>query len=219
LNFSGVAPVFPLPDLSLFPDTQMAYHIFEPRYIEMLESALEGEKLITIALLKPGFENDYHGNPEYYPMGVLGEIIEYETLSNGEYNIVVQGIVRVGIGELVKDFPYRVARVDLIPEDDINGMFEDEKREIILRLGYLAEFSTKGNAFTSILGNQEKFPLLVNVIARTVPVKQEQKYELLTMDTIKQRSKKVLWYLDDQIETLELLKKVDPPVGVDRMIN
>jgi ATP-dependent Lon protease len=197
----------------------MSYRIFEPRYIKMLESVLEGEKLITLALLKLGHEEDDYGNPDYYPMGVLGKILEYESLPNGEYSIIVEGLMRVGIGKLIKDFPYCVAEVEPIPEFDADQFYESEKREILLRLSYLAEYSIKGNAFTNILSNQESIALLVNIIAKTIPMKPNDKYNLLAMDSIKQRADKVLWFLDDQIETLELLKNVDLPIKNNQMMN
>ena len=53
------APIFPLPTVNLFPETTASYHIFEPRYVEMIESVLEGDGLLAMGVLKPGYEEDY----------------------------------------------------------------------------------------------------------------------------------------------------------------
>jgi len=63
LRTRGTIPVFPLPDLVFFPHATLPLHIFEPRYREMTEDALRGDRLIAMALLKPGWERAYDGNP------------------------------------------------------------------------------------------------------------------------------------------------------------
>ena len=60
-SFSGTIPIFPLPNVVLFPNMLLPLHIFEPRYREMVEDALNGEGLIGMALLKEGWQNDYYG--------------------------------------------------------------------------------------------------------------------------------------------------------------
>jgi len=91
------APIFPLPTVNLFPETTASYHIFEPRYVEMIESVLEGDGLLAMGVLKPGYEEDYYGTPEIFPVGCLGKIQSYEKLENGKYNIVLEGLFRVGV--------------------------------------------------------------------------------------------------------------------------
>ena len=49
-------PLFPLPNVVLFPDVFLPLHIFEPRYKQMIARALEGDRIIGMTLLKPGFE-------------------------------------------------------------------------------------------------------------------------------------------------------------------
>ena len=56
-DFSGLAPIFPLPNVVLFPNALLPLHIFEPRYRQMTADALEGERLIAMALLRPGWES------------------------------------------------------------------------------------------------------------------------------------------------------------------
>jgi hypothetical protein len=207
---SKYAPVFPLPGFSLFPGTTSVFHIFEKRYKEMVSDALEGDKLIALALLKPGYEEHYYGNPEIYPVGCLGRITKHEVLENGNYNIVVEGLERVGFSELVQDYPYRVSSLHSLPEKDLSVDFESQRQALLQRLGYLAEHADESVDFNVILTASDTFLSLVNLVAKTLPLTPQDQYSLISMDSLEERAAKVLWYLDDQIETLELLKQIDP---------
>ncbi len=204
------APVFPLSNLTLFPQTTAVYHIFESRYREMVGSALEGEKHIAMALLKPGYEDHYYSNPEIYPMGCLGEITSYEELEEGKYNIVLRGISRVGFGELVQDYPYRVANLHNLEENDLQDDFQADKEALLQRLDYLAQHSSEEIDFSPLLSREESSISLINLVAKTLPIPPEDQYELFTLDRIRDRVDRVLWYLDDHIDTMELMKRVDP---------
>jgi hypothetical protein len=115
-------PIFPLPDVVLFPDTLLPLHVFEPRYRQMVEDALAGDGRIAMAILRPGWENEYYGRPPVHPVAGAGEIIQHERLPDGRFNILLRGTMRLGIvGELSEGKPYRVARarplLDRYPDD------------------------------------------------------------------------------------------------------
>ena len=61
--FSGVAKLFPLPNLVMFPHVMQPLHVFEPRYRQMVEQAMAADRLIVLAGLAPGWEKDYDGRP------------------------------------------------------------------------------------------------------------------------------------------------------------
>ena len=76
-------PLFPLPNVVLFPDVCLPLHIFEPRYRQMLAHALHGDRLIGMVLLKPGDAADYDGQPPVYEIGCAGLITFAERLDDG----------------------------------------------------------------------------------------------------------------------------------------
>lgn len=113
-GFTGVAPIFPLPNVVLFPYTALPLRVFEDRYQEMVAQALSEERLIAMALLKPGWEPDYDDRPEIHEMVCLGRITADERFESGEFNIIVTGIHRaVVVDELETDLPYRVGHLEL----------------------------------------------------------------------------------------------------------
>ncbi|NIM02428.1 MAG: hypothetical protein GTN89_12150, partial [Acidobacteria bacterium] len=106
-----LAPVFPLPNAVLFPDTVLPLHIFEPRYRQMIRDASGGDGHVAIALLEPGFEDDYDGSPAFHRVGTLGRIENLESLSDGRFNLHLIGLRRVEFEEIPAPTPYRVARL------------------------------------------------------------------------------------------------------------
>ena len=90
-------PIFPLPDVVLFPHTLLPLHIFEPRYRQMIRDCLAGDKRLAMALLRPGWESDYYGRPPVHPIAGAGEIIQHEELPDGRFNILLRGTMRIGI--------------------------------------------------------------------------------------------------------------------------
>ena len=62
-EFSGIVRLFPIPNLVMFPHVMQPLHVFEPRYRDLLEDALANDRLIAMAVLEPGWESDYEGQP------------------------------------------------------------------------------------------------------------------------------------------------------------
>jgi len=116
-NFSGIARLFPLPNLVFCPHAMQPLHIFEPRYRQMTADALAGDRLIAVVLLKPGFEEDDEGRPAVHPIGCLGKIVADQRLDGGRYNLLLRGLRRVRlVEELPADRLYRTARVELLSD-------------------------------------------------------------------------------------------------------
>ena len=111
LKARGLVPLFPLPNIVLFPRAALPLHIFEPRYRRMTEDALRYDRLIAMALLKPGWEERYHGNPEVHPIACAGVIEDEATLPDGRFNIRLRGLARVEILGFVRETPYRMAAI------------------------------------------------------------------------------------------------------------
>jgi len=106
-------PLFPLPGVVLLPGTILPLHIFEPRYRAMVADALDGDRTIGMAMMKPGWERSGR-TPPIFPVGGAGRIVEAEHLPDGRYNIVLEGEFRYRVVEESPPSPYRVASVDLL---------------------------------------------------------------------------------------------------------
>ena len=104
-------PIFPLPDVVLFPGTILPLHIFEERYRAMTRDVMKGHKLIAVARLRHGSSKDGEGRPAVHKICGLGAIVASEKLGDGRWNIVLRGLGRVRIAEeLPAVAPYRQVR-------------------------------------------------------------------------------------------------------------
>ncbi|MDP1570429.1 MAG: LON peptidase substrate-binding domain-containing protein [Vicinamibacterales bacterium] len=112
-------PLFPLPTVVLFPNVFLPLHIFEPRYRQMVSDALNGDRMIGIVLLKPGFEAEYEGQPAVYDVGCSGLITHVERLPEQRFNIVLRGLEKFRI----------------VAEDDPAGSSITYRRGLVTPLG------------------------------------------------------------------------------------
>jgi Lon protease-like protein len=135
-DFDRVARLFPLPGLVMFPHVILPLHIFEPRYRQMTEDALAGDRLITMIQISPMPKGKVWTEPvDIERVGCLGRIIQHERLPHGRFNILLLGRKRVLIRrELESGKLYRTAEVEvlddqapLVPEaaarDELVGLF------------------------------------------------------------------------------------------------
>src|SRR5689334_24875244 len=80
----SAVPLFPLPNVVLFPRAILPLHIFEERYKAMTADALQGDRVIAMAMLKPGWEKNYYGTPPIDPIVCVGSIWSHERLPDGK---------------------------------------------------------------------------------------------------------------------------------------
>jgi hypothetical protein len=109
-------PLFPLPNVVLFPNVFLPLHIFEPRYRQMVAEALEGDRIIGMALLRPGYETNYEGRPAIYDIGCAGVITHSQSLADDRYDIVLRGIEKFRVKTEDQSKPYRIGNIEPIPE-------------------------------------------------------------------------------------------------------
>src|SRR5579864_6170441 len=109
---SDLLPIFPLPNVVLFPNVFLPLLVFEPRYREMVADAIASDRLIGMVLLRPGWNRDYEGRPPVYPIGCSGVITHMERLPDGRFNIVLRGVERFRIVEEDWSRSYRRAVVE-----------------------------------------------------------------------------------------------------------
>jgi Lon protease-like protein len=116
-----IIPIFPLPNAVLFPNVFLPLHIFEARYRTMVGEALDGDRIIGMVLLRPGWEADYEGRPAIYPIGCAGLITFAERLDDGRFNIVLRGMEKFRVIDEDDSRSYRLARVESIVESASEG--------------------------------------------------------------------------------------------------
>jgi Lon protease-like protein len=195
-DFCGTARLFPLPNLVLFPHVMQPLHVFEPRYRQMTADALAGDRLIGLILLRPGWEADYEGKPELYPVGCLGKVVAEQRLDDGRYNILLRGLRRMRVlRETEPGKLYRSADVELLEDCDP----PDAESDLALRDG-LAKLVTewlpaKGTAldqFRKLLQSELPLGILSDIFTFALPLGLEVKQELLEDGHVERRVRRLL---------------------------
>lgn len=182
-------PVFPLPGFVLFPHTAVPLHVFEVRYRALVREALCGERLIALAMLKPGWEHDYHGSPEFYRLGCLARFEDVEWLPNDCYDLRLLGISRVRFERVVREFPFRSARVQMLPSDPY---IEDDPLVRIERRALLdacvrwagAEEQPGEVRPAATFGEELGYEPLVNAVCMGLAVAPRARLDLLAIDSV-----------------------------------
>ncbi|HUI25665.1 MAG TPA: LON peptidase substrate-binding domain-containing protein, partial [Candidatus Kryptonia bacterium] len=123
-------PLFPLPNVVLFPGVPLPLHVFEPRYREMVRDARAGESVIGMVLLKGEWQKDYYGRPSIFDVGCAGRLVSVEPLSDGRSNILLHGIREFQIAREVGDHSYREAEVSWRPTDVSRSLGADRRLRV-----------------------------------------------------------------------------------------
>ncbi len=109
-------PVFPLSGALLLPFAQRPLNIFEPRYIEMVDDALRGNRLIGLIQPQDLAEECPPGRPPLQKIGCLGRISHFEDNGDGRYFIILEGICRFEVvSELTVMTPFRQCAISAEP--------------------------------------------------------------------------------------------------------
>jgi uncharacterized protein len=193
---SDLLPLFPLPTVVLFPNVFLPLHIFEPRYREMVADALAGDRMIGIVLLRPGWEDAYHGRPPVYPIGCSGVITHFEKLQDGRYNIVLRGLDRFRIVGEDHHQTYRRGIVEHLREHGLTGTDRDVLRVLRTKLEALlapaVERSGADPKTTSAMADED----LVNALAQYLDLEPLEKQALLERNCLRSRAESLVELLE-----------------------
>jgi Lon protease-like protein len=176
-------PIFPLPDVVLFPRQVLPLHIFEPRYRAMTEDVLAGHRAIAIALLRPGFESEYF-TPQAAIHRIIGvgRIVAAERLTDGKFNMLLRGEGRASIVREHDGRPYRVAEIR--PLDTHCSVAEREARCLRKRLQETIASANEcvlasRDAFLKLFDAELSLGGLVDLLASSAPIAGEIRQALL----------------------------------------
>jgi Lon protease-like protein len=91
-----VIPVFPLDGALLLPGGQLPLNIFEPRYLNMFDDAMSGERIIGMVQTRPGGDVE---RPNLAPVGCAGRVTSFAETSDGRYLVTLTGVCRFRVGD------------------------------------------------------------------------------------------------------------------------
>lgn len=202
-------PIFPLPNVVLFPNVFLPLHIFEPRYRTMVADALRGDRIIGMVLLRPGYERNYEGRPAVYPIGCAGVITHAEPLADGRYNIVLRGMEKFRITGEDDSRVYRLAHVQPLPEsmaDAERQTIREHRHKLEALLAALVERSGSDPKFPPAVPDED----LVNALAQYIQLDPIERQALLEREGVLARCRALVELLEIKTITARAAWKPGP---------
>jgi Lon protease-like protein len=201
-----VIPVFPLDGALLLPGGQLPLNIFEPRYLNMFDDAMSGERIIGMVQTRIGGDPE---RPNLAPVGCAGRVTSFAETSDGRYLVTLTGVCRFRVGaELPSRSPYRQVRVDFTafeadlreggegaPSSGDPGALLNALRRYLDHRGLAIDWSSAEAAPSDAL---------INSLAMALPFEPVEKQALLEAPT-----------LADRRDTLVALLEIDAAAGDD----
>jgi uncharacterized protein len=191
----AVIPIFPLPNVVLFPHVFLPLHIFEPRYRAMVEDALAGDRIIGMVLLRPGWEKVYEHRPAIYPIGCAGLITHSERLPDGRFNIVLRGLEKFRVLSESHERAYRLARVETIAETlaaEDRPLVSVERRRLEAMVAPGNDAPISDRALPKGMPDED----LVNGLAQYLELEPLEKQALLERDGLVSRCRSLIELLE-----------------------
>ena len=210
MDLPSIIPIFPLPNVVLFPGVPLPLHIFEPRYREMVRDASKGHEVIGMTLLRGEWQKDYLGTADVFEVGCAGKIVNVESLPDGKFNVLLHGQREFTTRRHIFDKPYRQAEVAWRMGG--HGALGEARRNGLIQL--LTQFlrATPTMPAHRLLHDQSLTDnLLVNFFSFALEIEPLEKQVLLEAENIVARAQRLSEIIEFHIEESRLTLKRSGP--------
>lgn len=200
--------IFPLPSVLILPGGYLSLNVFESRYLELVEDAIAGNRLIGIIQLLPEQRNK--SLPDLYLMGCIARIVSFSETGDGSLAISLQGICRFKrIEEITTTKPYRLLKI--APQlNDLNDSRDQDNsyRETLLNAfsDYLEAHELEADWESIVQASSET---LVNALSISAPFGTAEKQALLEAPNIKARAEILIALAERSILAQDGIKPID----------
>jgi Lon protease-like protein len=188
-------PMFPLPNVVLFPHALLPLHIFEERYKVLARDVLSGHHFLAISLLTQPDQAEGQERPPVQRVAGVGEVVMAHELPDGRFNLVVRGRARIRIDdELDSSHPYRLITASELPDLPAtdSGDLRDADQSLRALVGQLADAIPEGGELLrQVVVSQETPSELVDVLAAALVVEPALRQRLLEMRDVMKRIERV----------------------------
>ncbi len=202
-------PLFPLPDVVLFPGMTLPLHIFEERYKVMLADVMGTEARFGILLCQEYNPTTLEGSP--FDVGTVAEVMECERLEEGRMNILVVGTERFRVTAYYpEEQPYLTGQVDYLPEspdENITVMLKTETADLFQEALRLTHKVLKKDYTPLVL--PEEVSALSFAIAENLRGSLVLKQKLLEIDSPKERLEYEKEVLENMVKTLAVRAQIE----------
>ena len=202
-------PLLPLRDVVVFPHMVIPLFVGRPKSIKALEVAMEAGKSILLVAQKSAAKDEPEAE-DLYDIGCVANILQMLKLPDGTVKVLVEGTQRATVADVRAVDSMFVARaIPVDGEDGIDHEVEALRRAVIAQFDQYVKLNKKipPEILTSIAGIEEA-GRLADTIAAHLPLRLEQKQEILEMFEIRPRIERLLSQLEAEIDILQVEKRI-----------
>ena len=199
VELPAAVPVMPLPGVLLFPNALLPLHIFEPRFREMLARALDDNRMLCVALVKPE-RQQWQTSADFFPVSTVGLIRACVGRSDGTSDLILQGICRVKFSDFEQEAPFPIARIKPLKTRAKPTVETDALATKVVEL-YTRLKSRKGalpEKINRYLGEMSDPEMLADLIASTFVSGATRRQQLLEELDLNNRLRLLIQYLREE---------------------
>jgi len=202
-------PLLPLRDVVVFPHMVIPLFVGRPKSIKALETAMEAGKSIVLVAQKSAAK-DEPAPEDLYAIGTIANILQMLKLPDGTVKVLVEGSQRAHINQIVDVKTHFAVESTPIPADnEITHEVEAMRRTLVSQFDQYVKLNKKipPEILTS-LGGIDEPGRLADTIAAHLPLKLEQKQEVLEMFEAKKRLEHLLTLIEGELDILQVEKRI-----------
>ncbi len=204
-----ILPLLPLRDVVVFPHMVIPLFVGRPNSIKALEAAMEEGKNVVLVAQKSAAKDE--PSPEdLYAVGTVSTILQMLKLPDGTVKVLVEGVQRTRIARVLTEKPNFEAEVDLVQADEADSTeIEAMRRTLLAQFDQYVKLNKKipPEVLTSLSGI-DGAGRLSDTIAAHLPLKLEQKQQILEMISTGQRLEQLLQLLETEIDIMQVEKRI-----------
>jgi ATP-dependent Lon protease len=205
-------PLFPLPNLVLFPQVLVPLHIFEERYKLMINACIENDEVFGVVLLREGAESE--SEDAIHRVGVTARVVQVERLADGRMNILTQAENRFRIRRFTQETPYWKGFVEFWDDDESRKSTESLYNEVSELYKKFIELSTKIDSSEETESTIPESPSdLSFVISYVLDIDSETKQKLLEMTSSAERLRALIPLVN------EAIRKIEQQIALNEMMH
>jgi ATP-dependent Lon protease len=215
-------PVMTLPNVAFFPQALLPLHIFEQRYRQMLKEVLTTDRLFAVAGLNSQLAATSDRSEPPHRIASVGIIRACQKNANGTSNLLLQGLARIEVIEILSDEPYRRIRIRALASDP--GGASDKNHRLRLELVRLLALKRKlasdsSVEMTEFLKSVDDPETFVDIAAFNLCDSPKIKQKLLETLDVHSRLHLFIRQLQSEIESIKLRRKLESGLSDDTISN
>ncbi|MCE9043281.1 endopeptidase La [Bacteroides fragilis] len=200
-------PVLPLRNMVLFPGVFMPVSVGRKSSLRLVREADKKKSYIAVVCQKMA-ETDEPAFEDLHPIGTIGKIVRVLEMPDQTTTVIIQGMKRLELKNITETHPYLKGEVNIV-EEEIPSKDDKEFQALVetckdLTIRYIKSSDTLHQESAFAIKNLTNHMFLVDFICTNLPLKKDEKIELLRIDSLRERTYRLLEILNREVQLAEI---------------